>query len=119
MADLIQATVVGRLTRDAELRQAGSSQVCGFTVAATPYKAEAHFIDVSVWGKRGEALVQFLTKGQQVTVIGNFSVRKYEHNGEQRFALEINASEVALVGGKGAATEGEAGSDDGDDFGGW
>jgi single-strand DNA-binding protein len=110
MSDLIQATVVGRLTRDAELRQAGSGQVCGFRLAATPYKSEAMFFDVSIWGKRGEALQQYLTKGQQVVVVGNLSERSYEHNGEQRTSKEINASEVSLVGARGERS-GSGGTD--------
>jgi single-strand DNA-binding protein len=105
MSDLVQATVVGRLTRDAELRQAGSTPVCGFRLAATPYKSEALFFDVSVFGKRGEAIHQYLTKGQQVVVIGNLSERSYEYNGETRTNREINANEVALVGGRSEASE--------------
>jgi len=100
MADLIHATVVGRLTRDAEMRQAGDSQVCSFRLAATPYKAEALFFDVSIWGRRGEALCQYLVKGQQVTVIGDLTERKYESNGEERTSKQINANAVALVGAR-------------------
>ncbi|MBV9805185.1 MAG: single-stranded DNA-binding protein [Solirubrobacterales bacterium] len=112
MSDLIQATVVGRLTRDAELRQAGSGQVCGFRVAATPYKSEAMFLDVSVWGRRGEALQPHLTKGQQVVVVGDLTRREFEHNGERRVSLELNATAVALVGSRGQQAPASDDSDD-------
>ena len=111
MADLIQATVVGRLTRDAELRDVGSG-VCNFRLAATPYKSEAMFFDVAIWGKRGEALSQYLVKGQQVVVIGNLTQEQYEAGGETRTALRLNASEVALVG---ARPEGQAAATQDDD----
>ena len=113
MSDLIQATVIGRLTRDAELRDTSSGSVCGFRVAAKPFRAdESLFLDVSVWGKRGESLAPYLTKGQQVVVIGSLSERKWEKDGEQRHTLQINASEVALVG---ARTERESTDDNDDD----
>lgn len=114
MSDLIQATVVGRLTRDAEMRNAGNQQVCGFRLAATPYKSEALFFDVSLWGRRGESLCQHLAKGQQVAVVGNLTERRYESNGEQRHTLQINAQEVALVGARGEARADESNDDDGD-----
>lgn len=117
MSDLVQITVSGRLTRDAELRHPGDQAVLNFTVAAKPYGSEeSSFFNVAIWGKRGESLEQYLTKGTQVVVVGGFSERKYEHNGEKRVSLEIRSNEVALVGG-GAKTEGDAsgGSDD-DDF---
>jgi single-strand DNA-binding protein len=100
MADLIHATLVGRLTRDAELRDAGGTPVCSFTVAATPYKADAMFISVSVWGRRGESLVEHLPKGQQVVVTGGLSERKWEKDGQERHQLQVRASEVVLVGGR-------------------
>lgn len=116
MADLIQATVVGRLTRDAELRNLPSGQtVCSFTVAATPYKSDAMFFSVSIWGKRGESLQQYLTKGQQVCVVGDLSRREYESGGETRVSLELNSTALALVGARGSASTQESGSDDGGD----
>jgi single-strand DNA-binding protein len=118
VADLIQTTVVGRLTRDAELKEVGSGNVCNFRLAATPYKAESLFFDVAIWGKRGEALHQYLGKGQQVVVIGDLTTREYEASGEKRTALKINAQSVALVGGRSERADAgdEGGSGDGDDL---
>lgn len=101
MSDLIQVTVAGRLTKDAELRQAGEQHVCGFRLAATPYKGEAMFFDVSLWGHRGEALQQYLGRGQQVVVVGGLSQEEWSTNdGEKRTSLRINANEVCLVGSR-------------------
>lgn len=102
MSDLIQVTVNGRLTRDAELRQAGEQHVCGFRLAATPFRSEeAMFFDVNVWGHRGEALQQYLTKGQEVTVVGGLSQEKWTtREGEERTSLRVNANEVKLHGGR-------------------
>lgn len=113
MSDLIHVTIVGRLTRDAELRETNSGSVCGFRVAAKPYRAdESLFIDASLWGKRGEAVVQYLLKGQQVVVIGDLSERKWEKDGEERRSLQVNASEVVLVGSRSEAPSADTGESD-------
>ena len=51
---------------------------------------------VSIWGKRGEALAQYLTKGASVTVIGEFSLTEYDGKPQ----LNIRANEIALQGGR-------------------
>lgn len=112
MADMIQATVVGRLTRDAEMRDAGGNPVLSFRVAATPYKKDALFFDVSLWGKRGEALLPYLGKGQQVVVTGELSERSYESGGETRTSKQIRANDVILVGAKSERESDDAGDDD-------
>lgn len=92
-------TIAGRIARDAELRNAGNDKVCGFTVAVDQReKGEktTNWYRVSIWGKRGETLAQYLTKGSSVTVVGEFSVSEYD--GKQQ--LNIRASEIALQGGK-------------------
>lgn len=95
-------TICGRLGRDAELRPAGDGQVCGFTVAVDVRQGRdksTNWWRVSLWGKRGEALAQYLTKGTSVTVQGEFSLGEYDGKPQ----LNIRANEIALQGGKGEA----------------
>lgn len=97
---MITAIVAGRLGKDSELRQAGSSQVLSFSVAGdTGFgdRKQSHWFNCSLWGNQGAALQQYLLKGQQVTVIGEFSER--EHNGKQYKELRVN--NIELQGGKG------------------
>ena len=97
---MINVTVAGRLGKDAEVRQVGSSTVCSFSVAGdTGFgdRKQSHWFDCSLWGKQGEALVHYLKKGQQVTVIGEFSER--EHNGKHHKELRVN--QIDLQGSKG------------------
>ena len=96
----ITVTIAGRLTKDAELRQAGSSQVCSFSVASdTGFgdRKQTHFFNCSLWGRQGEVLAQYLRKGGAVTVVGEFSEREY--NGKQY--KELRAHTVDLQGSKG------------------
>lgn len=93
-------TIAGRLGRDAELRTTnGGDAVCGFTVAVHTSQGREKVTNwwrVSLWGKRGEALAQYLTKGAQVTVVGEFSLSEYEGKPQ----LNVRASEIALQGSK-------------------
>lgn len=89
---MIEVIVAGNLTKDAELRQAGNSQVCGFSVAAdTGFgdKKQTMFFSCSLWGNQGAALAQYLKKGNPVTVIGEMSEREYD--GKQYKEIRVNS----------------------------
>jgi single-strand DNA-binding protein len=98
---MIFATVTGRLTKDAELRQAGSGSVCGMSIASNKkVKSEdvATFVDASLWGKRGEAIVQYLKKGTRVTAVGELGTR--EHNGKTYLTLNVSEIDFSSAGGQ-------------------
>ena len=90
--------LTGNLGRDAEVRQAGSSTVCGFSVAMTSGygdKKQTVWIDCSIWGRQAEgALPGYLKKGQQVAVSGELSTR--EHEGKTYLQLRVNS--IDLIG---------------------
>lgn len=90
--------VTGNLGRDAEVRQAGSSTVCSFSVAMTAGygdKKQTIWLDCSLWGKQAEgALPSYLTKGQQVALTGELSTR--EHEGKTY--LQLRVSTIDLIG---------------------
>ena len=91
-------TIAGGITRDAETRQAGQSDVTSLSVAVDHREGREKstmYFDCSLWGKRGEALRSYLTKGTKVAVAGDLSTR--EHNGKTY--LKVNVSEVSLLGG--------------------
>jgi single-strand DNA-binding protein len=96
---MIQAFITGRLGKDAELRQAGRDNVCSFSVASgRKVKGEetTTWVRCSLWGKRGEALVQYLTKGTKIAVGGELSTR--EHNGKTYLDLRVGEM-LELMGG--------------------
>lgn len=95
---MINVTLAGRVGKDAETRQAGNSSVTGFSVAGdTGFgdRKQSHWFNCSLWGKRGEAMQQYLTKGQEVVVIGEYSEREYNGNKYK----ELNVLDVKLMGG--------------------
>lgn len=91
-------SLTGNLGRDAEVRQTGSSTVCGFPVAMTAGygdKKQTIWVDCSLWGKQAEgALPGYLKKGQQVAVSGELSTR--EHEGKTYLQLRVNS--IDLIG---------------------
>ena len=91
-------TITGNLGQDAEVRQAGGTNVLSFGVAMNWGYGERKascFIDCSLWGKRAEGgLVGYLTKGTPVCVSGELS--KEEYNGKTR--LKLNVNDVTLMG---------------------
>jgi single-strand DNA-binding protein len=67
---------------------------------ATRRDEDSQWYSVSVWGARGEALSNLLQQGSKIGVVGRLSMRTYEHNGEKRTSLEINANDVILLDGR-------------------
>lgn len=96
-------TVCGNICRDAQTKFTPSNDaITGFSVADNQGKDKpAIFWECDMWGKRGEALAQYLKKGGAVTVIGQMSVQEYTNkDGEVKKQLKIKVSEVALQGGR-------------------
>ncbi|WP_432405884.1 single-stranded DNA-binding protein [Wukongibacter sp. M2B1] len=104
--------MIGRLTRDPELRfTAGSGKaVATFTIAVNRQFSknnEADFFRVVVWGKSGENCANYLAKGRLVGIQGRVQNNNYETNtGEKRYTTEIVADRVEfLESGKGNRTQ--------------
>lgn len=94
----------GRLAADAELRYTRDNDpVLSFRVASDIGYGErktTNWFQCQIWGKRAEALKEYLDKGQQVTVYGQLTLREYEKDGIKRLAPEVRVSELSLQGGR-------------------
>jgi single-strand DNA-binding protein len=94
----------GRLGADAEVKQVRDSAVAEFRCAvASGYgdREQTTWVRCNLWGKRGESLAPYLTKGQQVAVSGELTNREYERNdGGTGYSLEVRVNDLTLVGGK-------------------
>lgn len=117
MADLSIAVLVGRLTRDAELKYTNSGQaVCHFSVATSSRRKkgdqwvdEASFWEIDLWGKQGESINQYLTKGKLVAVEGSMRQDRWEQDGQSRMKVIVNANTVQLLGsGQGGGGGGQS-----------
>ena len=102
--------LIGRLTRDPELRYTGSNTaVATFSIAVNRNYAnaqgerEADFINIVVWRKQAENCKNYLNQGSQVAVEGRIQTRNYEdQNGQKRYVTEVVADNVQFLDTKAA-----------------
>lgn len=103
-----KAIIIGRSTKDAEMRSTSTGkQVATFTLAVDrDYKnaqgeREADFIPCVVWGKLAEIAGKYVTKGKQLAVAGRIQTRNYEDkDGQKRYITEIIVSDMQLLGSR-------------------
>jgi single-strand DNA-binding protein len=96
-------TIVGGLGRDAELKYLNNGDpICNFSVADSQGRDKGTiWWNCTLFGKRGEALSQYLTKGQSVTVVGTVAEREWQDKeGNKRKSMDVRVSEIALQGGR-------------------
>ena len=89
--------LMGRLTKDPELRQTTNDiPVAKFTVACDrEKKGETDFINVTAWRKTAEFVSRFFTQGRMAVVSGRLQTRSYEdRDGNKRTAYEVLADSV-------------------------
>jgi single-strand DNA-binding protein len=122
VANFNRVILMGRLTRDPELRYSGGGMaVCTFTLAVNrrvkkgdAWEEEAGFFDVVVFGKTAERSAEYLAKGRQALIEGELVQRKWEsQDGQKRSKIEISANVVQFIGGReggGARESGAAGA---------
>ena len=101
--------IMGRLTRDPELRRTGSgTAVAGFTVAvdrdyaAQGQEKETDFIDCVAWAQKGEFVAKYFTKGSMIVVSGRLQIRGWtDKDGNKRRSAEVNADNIYFGESKG------------------
>lgn len=121
-ADLNRVTLVGRLTRDPELRQtAGGTSVCSIRLAVTSrvnrggeWGDQSNYFDVTVFGRQADSVGQYLSKGRRIGVDGRLSWREWQtQDGGKRQAVEIIANDIFFLDSRGEGGGGGGGYDDG------
>ena len=127
MADINHVVLIGRLTRDAELKYTASGQaVCKFSMAVNrrrkngdQWEDEANYFDVVLWGRQGESLNQYLLKGKSVGIDGELRQDRWQQDGQNRSKVEIVATNIQLLGGNpgGSGQSGQGGGNQSGAFG--
>lgn len=128
MQDLNTLAIVGRLTRDSELKYTASGQALAqFAIAVNrsvkkgdKWEDVASFFDLTLWGKQAEGLNKYLTKGTQVAVTGSLEQQRWEKDGQKQSKVAIHVDNIQLIGGRReggvAAAPAEAGAPYEDDI---
>ncbi len=115
-ADINKVVLVGRLTRDAEQSYTQSGfALLKFGIAVNRNRKqgdqwieEASFFDVTVWGRQGEAIASYMTKGKQVAVEGQLRQDRWEdkNDGSKRSKVVIDANNIQLLGSRDGGSQG-------------
>lgn len=97
--------LLGRLTKDPDMRfaQATGTAVTRFTIAVNrPMKKdEADFINCIAFGKTGETIAQYLTKGRQIAINGNIRTGSYEaKDGTKKYTTEVVVETFEFIAGQ-------------------
>ena len=110
--------LMGNLTRDPETRTTTSGQsVTSFSLAVSRQwrgsdgqnQEQTSFINCVAWGKPGEIIAQYVSKGSPLLVSGRLDQRSYDDkDGNKRTAVEVVVEDFNFIGG------GRGGSDSGD-----
>jgi single-strand DNA-binding protein len=106
-----RVVLIGRLTRDPELRALPSgSSVCGLRVACNGARRDTHgdyherpnYFDVSAYGAVGESVHRYMRKGSRVAIDGRLEWREWEGPDDQRRqAVSVVADSVQFLDGAG------------------
>ncbi len=109
--------LVGRLTRDPELRTtANGVSVCSFTVAVNRRfrnaqgEYEADFINCVAWRQSAELLAKYFAKGRMVGLVGSIQTRNYEKDGQRVYVTEVSVEEVHFVESRNASSDAATGA---------
>ena len=99
-------TLVGRLTKDVQLKKIGDSTKAELTLAVSrPYRkddgsTEADYIPCILWGKLAEISEKYLRKGSPVLIEGRLQIREFEQEGIKKWFTEVLTENFQILDSK-------------------
>lgn len=113
MSGINKVILLGRLTRDPEVKDANGIAVTKFSIATSKTwkddsgekQEKAEFHNLVAFRKTAELVGKYLTKGRQVFVEGELSTTSYEKDGVKKYKTEIIANHVEFLGDGGKKEE--------------
>ena len=109
MASFNRVVLVGNLTKDIELRHTkNNTAVTDISIAVNErvkrneqWVDEAHFFDITLWGRLAEIAAEYLSKGSSVLIEGRLKHDRWEQDGQKRSKVGIVGEKMQMLGGKG------------------
>lgn len=127
MANLNKVMLIGNLTRDPELRVTPKgTAICTFSLAVNRKfrdesgadREEVTYVDIEAWGKAGENISKYCTKGRPLFVEGRLRLDQWEDKNtkEKRSRMKVVCENFQFLGsgGGGQRSEGAAGGEGGE-----
>lgn len=103
---MLNITAHGNLGKDPELKEFNDRQVANFSIAARTGKDETTWINCQVWGKRADTVMQYMHKGDKITVCGQGKLQEYDRkDGGKGYSLQLNVSDFTLPPRQSAADD--------------
>lgn len=93
--------LMGRLTKDVEVKQANNTTIARITIAVRRRMAKdnaSDFFNIVAFGNNADFVAKYFSKGQQISVCGRLQNNNYEHEGKKVYTNEIIAEEIYFVG---------------------
>lgn len=105
--DLNKVILIGRLTRDAELKyNTKGTAIADVSFANNRsvkkqdnWETEVSYFDASIYGKSAENLKPYLTKGKTIAIAGHLKQDRWEKDGQKFSRIKIEVEELQLLGG--------------------
>jgi len=109
MASFNRVVLVGNLTKDIELRHTkNNTAVTDISIAVNErvkkneqWVDEAHFFDITLWGRLAEIAAEYLSKGSSVLIEGRLKHDRWEQDGQKRSKVGIVGEKMQMLGSKG------------------
>jgi single-strand DNA-binding protein len=100
-------TLIGRLTRDSELKySSGGAAIASLSIAVNSKKKqgdrwvdEVDYFDCTLFGKQAESLNQYLNKGKQIGITGRLKQNRWEKDGQNYSKVVVIVNQIDLLGG--------------------
>ena len=93
----------GRLTATPELKRTATDiVVTDFSIAVNRRfnKEQTDFINCQAWRQTAEFITKYFTKGQEILVVGELHIDKWDKDGETRYSTRVSVDEVEFCGSK-------------------
>lgn len=111
--DLNKVILVGRLTRDPEIKQAGTTSLASFSLAVGrsyvsngEKKEETDFFDCEAWGKLAEVFKKYTGKGKQVLISGRLKQSTWDTpDGKKASKVKVQVEDMQMFGTKGTSED--------------
>lgn len=96
-SDINKTILIGRLTKDPELKTTqGGTSVCSFSIAnnysygsGDAKKETVSYFNCVAWAKGGELIAQYMHKGDRIGIEGRLQQRSWEKDGQKHYAVEV------------------------------
>lgn len=121
MADFNRVILMGRVTRDIELKYLQSGMAVteiGMAVndrrksQSGEWIEETTFVDVTLWGRTAEIASEYLSKGSPVFIEGRLKLDTWETDGQKRSKLRVVGERMQLIGSRGDRPGGGGGQNE-------